>query len=191
MAKIDVGPRTDLYPLPTAMVSCEDDNGRKNIITISWTGICSSIPPMLSIAVRKSRYSHGIIASSGRFGLNLHYEEQTPIMDFCGNNSGRDIDKFEACHLTPVNGPKSGVLLIDECPVSLECEVKHTIELGSHDLFIAEITATHIEESIIDKDRKYIIEKLKPVAYIPKLREYRGGFTRNLGSYGHYKDRYK
>jgi flavin reductase (DIM6/NTAB) family NADH-FMN oxidoreductase RutF len=188
MSKIEVAPRTDLYPLPTALVSCEDNTGRRSIITISWTGICCSVPPMLSIAVRKNRYSHGIISESKLFGLNLPNDEQTSLMDYCGNNSGRNVDKFEVCKFTPVKGDKSGALLIEECPVSHECVVKHIIELGSHDLFVAEITATYIDKSVIDKDKNYLIEKLNPIAYIPKAREFRGGFTKKLGKYGEFKN---
>jgi len=191
MAKTDIGPQTVLYPLPTALVSCEDVAGRRSIITISWTGICCSTPPMLCIGVRKSRFSHFIISSSRKFGLNLPTEDQVQIMDFCGNNSGRDIDKFSECHLTPVSGSKSGALLIAECPVSMECEVRHILELGSHDLFVAEITATYIDESVVDGGGKYIMEKLKPIAYMTKSREYRGGFSKSLGRYGEYKDHFK
>ncbi|MBD3232979.1 MAG: flavin reductase family protein, partial [candidate division Zixibacteria bacterium] len=135
MAKTDVGARTDLYPLPTALVSCEDDSGSRSIITISWTGICCSAPPMLSIAVRKNRFSYNIIKNSGKFGLNLPNSDQVALMDYCGNNSGKDVDKFEKCGFTPVTGEKIGALLLEECPLSIECDVKQVIELGSHDLF--------------------------------------------------------
>ncbi len=190
MAKIDVGARTDLYPLPTALVSCEDDSGARSIITISWTGICCSTPPMLSIAVRKNRFSYNIIKNSGKFGLNLPNSAQVAFMDYCGNNSGKDVDKFEKCRFTPVKGEKIGALLVEECPVSIECDVKQIIELGSHDLFIAEIITTHIDDSVIDEEKRYIIDKLSPIAYITKAREYRGGFTEHLGKYGQYKDHF-
>ncbi len=191
MAKSNIGARTDLFPLPATMVSCEDDIGRRNIITISWTGICCSEPPMLSIAVRKGRYSYDIIRRSGMFGMNIPNEDLTAAMDFCGNNSGRDIDKFGACDLTPTKGEVVGALLIKECPVSLECLVKHFIELGSHTIFIAEIKSTHIDEDVVDSNRRYIVEKLKPIAYIPKAREYRGGFNKRLGKYGQFKNYFK
>ncbi|MCP4632450.1 MAG: flavin reductase family protein [candidate division Zixibacteria bacterium] len=191
MVKTNIGPRTDLFPLPTALVSCQDSAGRRNIITISWTGICCSEPPMVSIAIRKNRYSHGIILNANQFGLNLPNEDLTAAMDFCGTNSGRDVDKFEACNLTPAKGIRSKTLLIEECPVSLECSIEHILELGSHDLFIAEIVATHIDKTVVDRSHKYIIDKLKPVAYFPKSREYRGGFTKKLGKTGEFKNKFK
>ncbi|MBD3169999.1 MAG: flavin reductase family protein [candidate division Zixibacteria bacterium] len=191
MAKIDVGARTDLYPLPTALVSCDDGFGRCSIITISWTGICNSNPPMLSIAVQKKRYSHDIILQSGKFGLNLPNSDQVSQMDFCGNNSGRDYDKYKTCGFTKVRGDKNDTLLIEECPVSMECAVKHVLGLGTHDLFIAEILSTYIDESVMDDEKRYVVEKLQPIAYLTKAREYRGGFTEKLGKYGQYKDHFK
>jgi flavin reductase (DIM6/NTAB) family NADH-FMN oxidoreductase RutF len=191
MAKTEIGAQTVLYPLPAAMVSCEDATHPANIITISWTGVCCSIPPMISIAVQKKRYSHDIIANSGLFGLNLPSEDQVQAMDFCGNNSGKDVNKFKQCDFTLVKGFKSGVVLIDECPVNMECVVKHILGLGTHDLFIAEIMATYVDEFLLDSEQKLQPEKLKPIAYIPKAREYRGGFDKALGKYGQFKDFYK
>ena len=61
-------PGTLLSPVPAVMVSCGDGE-EKNIITIGWTGIINSDPPITYISVRKSRYSHHIIEKTGEFVL--------------------------------------------------------------------------------------------------------------------------
>ena len=81
-----------LNPVPAVMVSC--GSRKPNIITIAWTGIVNSNPPMTYISVRKERYSHNIIENTGEFVINLCSEELTFATDFCGVRSGRDTDKF-------------------------------------------------------------------------------------------------
>ena len=54
-----------LYPLPPVMVSCGTME-RANIITVAWTGIVNSEPPMTYISVRPERFSHGLIKETVR-----------------------------------------------------------------------------------------------------------------------------
>ena len=94
MAKISLKPGTLLSPLPAVMVSC--GNGEEqNIITIAWTGIVNSDPPMTYISVRKSRHSHKLISETGEYVINLTTERLAFATDYCGVKSGRDVDKFK------------------------------------------------------------------------------------------------
>lgn len=184
MAKKKLKPQTLLIPLPAVMVSCQWGNNKPNIITAAWVGVACSEPPMLSLAIRKSRFSHGIISKSGEFVVNLTTEELLKQTDFCGTYSGRDIDKFEKAHLTPMGGSVVKAPLIKECPINLECQVRHILELGSHDLFIADIVATHADEEYLDKQDRPDINKFKPLVYCTKAQEYWGGLSKKLGGYG-------
>ena len=67
MAKIDFKPGNMLYPLPVVMVSVADNEGRTNIVTVAWAGTINSDPAMISISVRKSRFSYDMIKESGEF----------------------------------------------------------------------------------------------------------------------------
>ena len=93
-------PGTLLSPVPAVMVSCGDGE-EKNIITIGWTGIINSDPPMTYISVRKSRYSHHIIKKTGEFVINLTTEKLDFAADYCGVKSGREVDKFKEMKLSP------------------------------------------------------------------------------------------
>jgi flavin reductase (DIM6/NTAB) family NADH-FMN oxidoreductase RutF len=183
MAKQNMGPLTALVPLPAVMVSCQKPDSNPNIITISWTGIVCSEPPMLSISVRKSRYSYEIIKSTGEFVVNITNHKLARATDLCGSYSGADYDKFEMAELTPEPATKVRVPMIAESPINMECQVRTRIELGSHDVFIAEIVATHIDESVLT-DGRLDIEKLDPLIYFTKARQYWSGLTRNEGKYG-------
>ena len=141
MAKVFWKGSTLLAPVAPTMVSCGSEE-KPNIITIAWTGIVNSNPPMTYISVRPSRYSYDIIKESGEFVINLTPSRLVRQADWCGVKSGRDVDKFKECHLTPGKANQVSAPLIEECPINLECKVKNITPLGSHDMFLAEIVRT-------------------------------------------------
>ncbi len=184
MSKKIYDPITALVPLPAVMVSCQKPDERPNIITVSWAGIVCSEPPMLSISVRKSRFSHEIIKSTGEFVVNITNHALANATDICGIVSGRDHDKFQLAGLTAEKASVVRVPMIKESPINLECQTRTVIELGSHDIFIAEIVATHIDDNILDSGGRIDIQKLDPLAYCTKARQYWSGFSRLEGRYG-------
>ena len=154
-----------LYPVPAVMVSCGRQGQKPNIITIAWAGTVCSDPAMVSISVRKSRYSYDIIRDTGEFVVNLVTEELTRACDLCGVKSGRDVDKYEQCNLTPSESKEVSAPGIAESPVSIECKVTQVIELGSHDMFLAEVVAVHVDESLLDEKGKLILQKAQLITY--------------------------
>ena len=179
--KKTIKPGTLLMPLPAVMVSCGSIE-KSNIITIAWTGIVNSTPPMTYISVRKSRYSHDLIAESGEFVINLPTESLVRAVDWCGVKSGRDVDKFSAMHLTPSPAAKVGTVLVEESPVNLECKVTQVIPLGSHDLFLAEVVAVDVDERLLDESGKLCLNKANLIVYS------HGDYLalgRKLGSFGY------
>jgi flavin reductase (DIM6/NTAB) family NADH-FMN oxidoreductase RutF len=158
-------PGNMLYPVPAVMVTAADGKGQDNIITIAWAGTVCSDPAMVSISVRKERYSHHMIKESGEFVINLVTEELTRACDLCGVKSGRDGDKFALAGLTRAKADKVSAPLIAESPVSLECKVKQVLELGSHDMFIAEVVAVDVDERYMDEKGKFCLNDAKLMAY--------------------------
>ena len=158
-------PGNMLYPLPVVMVSCALKGERPNIITVAWTGTICSDPPMVSISVRKSRYSHHIIKLSGEFVINLTNEKLARAADYCGVKSGKDTDKFKECALTELKSEKVSPPGIKESPVCIECRVKEIRELGSHDMFIAEVVSVSVDDEYMNKNGKFELADAKPVVY--------------------------
>ena len=183
MKKRSIKPSPFLSPVPAALVTCQDKGGRPNIITVAWTGVICSDPPMVSISLRPSRYSHGIIKESGEFVINIPPAAIVRHVDTCGMISGKKEDKFAASGLTAVAAEIVDAPLIDECTVSLECRVTEIVPLGIHDMFIGEIVATHVSEEAFDEDGKINTEVINPLGYCPHQRTYHkiGGA---VGSYG-------
>lgn len=160
MAKKAFKPGTMLAPVPAVMVSCDD-----NIFTAAWTGIVNSEPPMTYVSIRKERFSHGLIADSGEFVINLVNKELTFATDWCGVKSGRDFDKWKECSLTRQASEVVGCPQIAESPVSLECKVTEIKELGSHDMFLAEIVSISVDEKLLDDKGGIHLERAGLTAY--------------------------
>lgn len=165
MAKI-LGKTSDsLFPLPVMLISCADKKGNSNLITLAWVSKVCAEPPMLAIAVRPSRHSYQMIKESGEFVVNVPTESIMREVDFCGNTSGKNIDKFKETKLTPQPASKVKAAIIKECPASFECIVRQSVRLGSHDLFIGEVVAVQIDDSIVDGQGKIDYIKAEPVIY--------------------------
>ncbi|BAT71222.1 flavin reductase domain-containing protein [Thermosulfidibacter takaii ABI70S6] len=154
-----------LLPTPCVLVTCGRHN--PNIITIAWCGVLCSKPPQLGVSIRPQRHSYGLIMEEKVFGINIPTVKLTKEVDLCGTVSGKNVNKFEACNFTPFMGEKTGVPLIKECPINIECRVKHTLELGVHTLFVGEVLNVYVNEDLHES-----IKEIDPLAYVPLTGEY-------------------
>ena len=158
-------PGNMLYPVPAVMVSCARPGETPNIITVAWTGTICSDPAMLYISVKKSRYSHDIIKETSEFVVNLVGEEQVRAADWCGVRSGKDFDKFKETGLTAIGSSKIHTPSIEQCPVSIECRVSQILELGSHDMFLANVLAVTVDDRYIDENGKLHLDRAGLTTY--------------------------
>jgi flavin reductase (DIM6/NTAB) family NADH-FMN oxidoreductase RutF len=172
MAKVVKPGSTALYPVPVVLVSCGVD--RPNLITLAWVGTLSSDPPTVGIAVRPERFSHHLIAEGGEFVVNLPHAGQVGLVDYCGQVSGREVDKWAGCGLTPAPASRVRVPVVAECPVSLECRVSHRLVLGVHELFVGEVLAVQVNQEVLDAKGHVDYQLARPLAYA-------GGYYWELG----------
>lgn len=154
-----------LYPLPAVLVSVADRAGNSNLFTVAWTGTICSDPPMVSISVRPERYSHHMIEETGEFVINLTTEDLVYATDYCGVKSGRDVDKWGEMNLTPIPAEHVKAPMVEESPVNLECRVTQKLALGTHDMFLAEVLAVHVDDQYMDETGKFCLNDAKPLVY--------------------------
>ena len=164
MAKTVWKPGTMLYPLPPVMVTCGTVE-KPNVLTIAWTGIINSEPAMTYISVRPSRFSYDIIKETKEFVINLSTEKMLKAVDFCGVKSGKDTDKLKETGLTVLPAENIKAPIIEQSPLSLECRVTEIKPLGSHDMFLAEIIAVHVDEKLLDANGRFELEKSGLIAF--------------------------
>ena len=165
---VSLNPSTMLNPTPVVLVSCgeKDHPENRDLVTLAWAGTVNSEPPMVSVSVRKERYSHGLIAGSGEFVVNLVDEKLAKATDFCGVRSGRELDKAKelGLMLAKADGMETA-LRVDGAPVSLSCKVRQVLELGSHDMFLGEVVAVAVRKDLLDEKGALHLEKAGLVAY--------------------------
>ena len=174
-------PGNFVNPVPAVLVT-SGDMKKSNIMTVAWTGTICSDPAMTYISVRPNRYSYKLIKESGEFVINLTTRDLTFATDWCGVKSGKDVDKFKEMHLTKEKANFVKCPLIAESPVSIECKVVEVKELGSHDMFIAEVLGINASEEYIDEKGAFDISKCDLIAYA------NGGYytlDKKIGKFGY------
>ncbi len=182
---VSIGATPYLSPVPAVLVGCADPERDilPNLITIAWAGVVCSKPPMIGISIRPERYSYDIIRRTREFTVNLATAELCKALDFCGVKSGREVDKFAACGLTPIKAePLSCAPAVAQSPAHLCCAVKDILPLGSHDLFLAQVLAVNVGEDYFAADGSIDEGKMQLVGYVHGRYRQLG---RELGFFGY------
>ncbi|MBR7115095.1 MAG: flavin reductase family protein [Alistipes sp.] len=159
-------PGTMIYPLPAVLVSCGESEQEYNLFTVAWTGTVCTNPPMCYISVRPERHSYEIIKRTGEFVINLTTASLARATDWCGVRSGRDYDKFSEMGLKAESAAVVKAPVVAESPVSIECRVRQVIELGSHDMFLADVVNVLVDEEYINPETgKLELERAEIITY--------------------------
>ena len=173
--KISLGAHPLLYPEPVLLVASYDANGKPNVMTAAWGGICSSGPVSLTVSIRPERWSHAAILARKAFTVNIVTEEMVEAADYVGMASGRRFDKFPIAGFTPVRSEIVDAPYIAECPVILECTLSHTLELGVHTMMVGTIEDVKADESCLDPEKKHPdLARFAPLLFDPGARRYYG-----------------
>lgn len=172
---------TLLAPLPAVLVTCGSME-KPNILTIAWTGIVNTRPPMTYISIRPERYSYPLIKESGEFVINISTKQLVKAVDFCGVRSGRDTDKFAECGLTQEPATQLSCPMLAESPLSLECRVRSEIPLGTHNMLLAEIVAINADERLLTASGKLDLSRADLIAFAHGAYYELG---RELGTFGY------
>jgi flavin reductase (DIM6/NTAB) family NADH-FMN oxidoreductase RutF len=172
--KKSLGAKTLAQPAPVWVIGSYDSEGKPNIMTIAWGGICCSQPPCVTISLRKATYTYECIRERKAYTVNIPSAELVREADYVGMVSGRKVDKFAVTKLTPVPSELVDAPYIEEFPVVIECRVIHTLEIGLHTQFVGEIMDVKAEESVIGDQDTADILKVRPLVFDPGQRSYYG-----------------
>jgi len=163
--KKSLGAKTLAQPAPVWVIGSYDANGKPNVMTIAWGGICCSQPPCMAISLRKATYTYGCILERKAFTINIPSEALVKAVDYVGTISGRSVDKFATANLTPVRSELVDAPYIQEFPVVIECKVLHTLAIGLHTQFVGEIVDIKAEESVLGEQGLADILNVKPIIF--------------------------
>jgi flavin reductase (DIM6/NTAB) family NADH-FMN oxidoreductase RutF len=172
--KKSIGAKTLVYPTPVFVVGTYDKDGKPNVMTAAWGGICCSKPPCVAVSLRKPRYSYENIVARKAFTVNITPEQYVKEADYFGIVSGRNKDKFAASGLTSVRSDLVDAPYIKEFPFALECSLLQTVEIGIHTQFIGEIVDIKADEAMLDANGIPDMDKVKPILFAPEIQAYYG-----------------
>ena len=172
--KQSIGTKTIVYPTPVFVVGTYDKDGKPNVMTAAWGGICCSKPPCVAVSLRKATYTYGNIMDQQAFTINIPSQEHVKEADYFGLVSGKNRDKFADTGLTPVKSDRVNAPYVKEFPMVLECKVLHTLEIGLHTQFVGEIIDVKVDESSVGENGIPDIEKVRPILFAPESLGYFG-----------------
>jgi flavin reductase (DIM6/NTAB) family NADH-FMN oxidoreductase RutF len=172
--KKSLGAKTLAQPAPVWVVGSYDAQGKPNMMTIAWGGICCSQPPCVAISLRKATYTYECIMERRAYTVNIPSAALVKEADYVGTVSGRTVDKFAMTKMTPVRSDLVDAPYIQEFPVVIECKVLHMYEIGLHTQFIGEIADIKADESVLGEHGMADILKVKPIVFDPGQGAYYG-----------------
>ena len=164
--KKSIGASPMIYPTPALVVGSYDNDGKPNVMTAAYGGVCCGKPPCINVCLRAATYSHKNIMGKMAYTVSIAPEKYAKEMDFFGMASGRDVDKFAATGLTPIKSDVVDAPYVEEFPVVIECKVKEVVELGLHTMFVGEVMDIKADEDALhEKTNKPAMEIFKPVIF--------------------------
>jgi flavin reductase (DIM6/NTAB) family NADH-FMN oxidoreductase RutF len=165
MGKKKLGPQPMIWPHPTTLVGANVD-GKPDFAAIAWAGVAAGSPPCVTVGLQPHRYSLRGIYQNRTFSVNVPSADLVKETDYCGLVSGKDTDKVKDCRFNIFYGDLKTAPLIEQCPINLECEVMHILNLGSHILVVGKVIETYFSEDCLTNG-KPDMNKVKPFAFGP------------------------
>lgn len=165
MKKKKLGPQPMLWPHPTVLVGTVFED-RVDFAAYAWTGVAASKPPAVTVAIQHHRHTLKGIHQNRTFSVNIPSVELVKETDYCGLVSGKDTDKVKDCEFIVFYGDTANAPMIEQCPINMECEVQHILNLGSHALVVGKVAEVHFSTECMT-DGKPDIDKVKPFIFGP------------------------
>ena len=165
--KNSLGAKTIVPTTPVWVVGTYDQEGKPNVMTAAWGGICCSQPPCIYVSLRKATYTYLNIVERKSFTVSIPSENYTRETDYFGLTSGKTVDKFAATGLTPVKNDLVDAPYVKEFPLIIECKVLKIVKIGLHTEFIGEIMDVKADSSALNEKGLPDIEKMKPIIWNP------------------------
>ncbi|WP_371377981.1 flavin reductase family protein [Sporomusa aerivorans] len=172
--KKSIGAKTLAMPTPVWVVGSYGEDGKPNIMTAAWGGICCSEPPCVTVSLQKIRASYNNILARKAFTISIPSEAHVVESDYVGIVSGKTTDKFAGAGLTVVKSELVDAPYVQEFPLILECELVQTVDLGLHTQFIGKIIDVKADEKVLGDNGLPSLDKVSPVSFSPSDRAYYG-----------------
>lgn len=136
-----------LEPGPVVMVTTAR-KGRPNVMTMSWHTMMEFEPPLIGCVISGRNYSFDTLLTTRECVISIPTVELSEKVVGCGNNSGRDVDKFRLFDLTAAPAKNVTPPLIGECFANLECTVHDSRMVNKYNFFVLEVVQGWIDPAV-------------------------------------------
>lgn len=162
--KKDLGLLQAVYPMPVLIVAAYDENGKVNAMNVAWGQICDEDKIILFIGEGKKTWLN--IKASKAFTVALADEAHMDVADFFGIASGNKMDdKFERTGYHAVKSDKVNAPVIEEFPLTMECELLEFLHTDYVDGIVGKIVNVKAEEAVLDEKGKVDAAKLRALTF--------------------------
>jgi flavin reductase (DIM6/NTAB) family NADH-FMN oxidoreductase RutF len=132
------------WKIPNALALVGSRAGdERNAMTTSWITQLSMEPVLIGIGVDNDAVTHRLISDGGSFTVNLWSSDDTKTFVKFSKPATYEDGAFNG---RPVKDATSGAPVFDEAIAWMDCEVRQSIDLGSHTLFIGELVDAAIND---------------------------------------------
>ena len=160
MKKVNIGTNTFVYPNPVTLLGTTVE-GKANFMALGWISRVNAKPPMIGVGVYKVHYTPKGIHETKTFSVNFPGVDMVEAVDYCGLVSGRETDKVADCKFNIFYGKLTNAPLISECPVNLECQALHILNLGGNEMVVGQIEEVYATDPCLT-DGEPDVNKIKP-----------------------------
>jgi len=146
-------------------------SGKRNGYIANTVFQVTADPPQLAVSCHNKNYTASIIAESGLFSVSVLRENvDARLFGTFGFRSGRDMDKFDGVDY--ITGATGTPIVTEDTIAWFECEVRQSVDLGSHILFVGKVV-----------DRKLVEPDQPPLTYDHYRKVRKGKAPENAPTY--------
>lgn len=152
-----------VFPMPVLMVAAYDEQGKVNVMNAAWGTICDM--DKIALIIDDEHKTTQNIRKVKAFTVSLADKEHIAEADFFGIASGNKIsDKFERTGFHAAKSALVNAPVIEEFPVSMECELAEIVETANLFAVVGKIVGVSADEEVLDANGK--VDPLKLNALI-------------------------
>lgn len=162
--KKDLGIQPAIYPMPVIMIATYDKKEKVDVMNMAWGGICSN--NMVALNIRETRKTVKNMKLTNAFTLAIADAEHVAEADYFGMASGNTVeDKFERTGLHATKSTRVNAPIIEEFPVTLECEVVAFENTVYGHRVLGKIVNVMVDEKVLDENLKIDVTKLNALIF--------------------------
>ena len=165
----DLGAKSFIFPMPVLMIGTYDENGHPNAMNAAWGTQCDYSQIIITLSKHKTTDNLKIKKA---FTVSFATPETMEISDYFGIESGNNVNKIEKAGVKVIKSDFVDAPIIENFPLTLECEVAEMQEIDGEYRVIGNIVNMSVDESILT-DGKVDLGKLKPISFDSASNSYR------------------